>query len=173
MSVIEDWQEEARRMRSQDGMSERAIATALGKSPSTIHETVKDVEPGEPLRDPKPDPDPIPGQQTIDGSEVPPASQNGNGHIEEIRVDGTTQLGLIDFGGKRPQSATIRLTGGEYELLDGRAFRKGDVIRFEGTAVVDFVGGKDKVDRKTGIPVTAVQKHTAYIADLRVTTAEN
>jgi hypothetical protein len=165
MPVIEDERAEARRMRDEEGLSERAIAAALGRSNSTIHKWLSET-PDEP------DPDPIPGQQTIDGHEIP-AAQNGNGpHIEEIRVDGTTQLGLIDFGGKQPQSATLRLTGGEYELLEGRAFQKGDVVRFSGTAVVDFVGGKDKTDRKTGIVVSAKQKHTAYITDLIVTGAE-
>ena len=157
--IIDDWRVEARRMRDEDGMSERAIATALGKAPSTIHDTLKA----------EPPPEATPGQQTIDGDEVP---ANGAVHIEEIRVDGTTQLGLIDFGGKRPHSATIRLQGGEYELLEGKAFRKGDVVHFSGTAVVFDVGARDKTDSKTGIVVSAKQRHAARITDLVVTGAE-
>lgn len=110
----------------------------------------------------------IPGQQDIEGGEVPEPAPP----VEELRVDGTTQLGLIDFGGKRPQAATLRLAGGAVELLEGRAFRKGDVITFEGTAVVMEVGAVDKTDPKTGIVVSAKQKHVARITDLQVHGAE-
>lgn len=154
--VIHDERAEARRLRD-EGKSEREIATSLGRAPSTIHEWLKEP--------PADDPDPIPGQQTIDGREIPAASQNGSVHVEEIRVDGTTQLGLIDFGGKKPQSAVVTLTGGQLELLEGRAFKKGDRIRFAGEAVVFEVGARDKTDSKTGIVVSAKQKHSARIAD--------
>lgn len=106
-------------------------------------------------------PQPTTGQRTIDGSEV----SNGQPHIEGIRVDGTTQLGLIDFGGKKPQSAVIKLTGGQLELLEGRAFKKGDRVQFAGEAVVFDVGGIDKIDGKTGIVVSCKQKHAARITD--------
>lgn len=106
-------------------------------------------------------PAPGPGQQTIDGQEV-------RAPIEELRVDGTTQLGLVDFGGKKPQSASLRLTGGKVLLVDGKCFRKGDVITGSFTAVVDEVGVKDKADPKTGIVVSAEQKHSARITDLQV-----
>jgi hypothetical protein len=104
---------------------------------------------------------PLPGQRTIDGQEVQVP-------IEELRVDGTTQLGLIDFGGKRPQSASLRLVGGKVLLADGRAFSKGDVIHGSFTAVVNEVGAKDSHDPKTGIVVSAEQKHSARITDLQV-----
>jgi hypothetical protein len=159
--VIADERAEARRLR-EEGKSEREIALALGRAPSTIHKWLDETP------SPEPEPDPIPGQQTIDGSEIP-APQNGHVHVEEIRVDGTTQLGLIDFGGKRPQSATITLRGGAYELLEGRAFRKGDIVHFQGTAVVYEVGATDKTDGKTGIVVSAKQRHVARITDLIVT----
>jgi hypothetical protein len=117
-------------------------------------------------------PAPTAGQQTIDGGEIREPDNGQVVFVEEIRVDGTTQLGLIDFGGKQPQSATIRLQGGEYELLEGRAFRKGDVVHFTGTAIVLEVGARDKIDGKTGIVVSAKQRHAARITDLVVTGAE-
>lgn len=90
-------------------------------------------------------------------------------HVEEIRVDGTTQLGMFDAGGKSPESASLRLSGGKILLVDGRAFAKGDTIRFEGTAVVREVALRDRPDPKTGVVVSAEQKHVAQITDLRVT----
>jgi hypothetical protein len=95
--------------------------------------------------------------------EEPPAPP-----IDELRVDGTVQLGLFNAGGKKPTSATITLSGGACELLDGKAYQKGDVIEFSGTAVVREVGQVDKADGKTGIVVSAKQKHVARITDLTV-----
>lgn len=104
------------------------------------------------------------GQIDIDGQTVkapdPP--------IEEIRVDGTAQLGMFDLGGKQAQSSALRLTGGKFLTIDGKAYAKGDVIHFEGTAVVNFVGQQDKHDPKTGIVVSAEQQHRARITDLTV-----
>jgi hypothetical protein len=110
--------------------------------------------------------DAMPGQQDIDGSEVPAPAQEAL--IEELRVDGTTQLGAFDAGGKKPTSATISLSGGAYELLDGKAYSKGDVVHFEGTAVVRSVAQVDKADPKTGIVVSCKQVHVARILDVRV-----
>jgi hypothetical protein len=53
-------------------------------------------------------------------------------------------------------------------LVDGKAFSKGEVIHFSGTAVVREVGQRDKPDPKTGIVVDAEQKHVAEIVDLRI-----
>jgi hypothetical protein len=91
--------------------------------------------------------------------------------IDEIRVDGTTQLDLFDLGGKKPASASIRLTGGKVALLDGKAFRKGDTIQFSGTAVITAVTQQDKRDSATGIAVSCEQQHRAQITDLTVTPA--
>jgi hypothetical protein len=136
--------------------------------------------------------DPIPGQTTVDDhltdeeidqrersealaefqAESGPREMDAGGdeevYVEEIRVDGTTQLGLFNSGGKAPDSASLRLSGGRILLLDGQAFRKGDTIRFSGTAVVREVAQRDKPDGKTGIVVSAEQKHVAQITDLRV-----
>lgn len=92
--------------------------------------------------------------------------------VEELRVDGTTQLGLFSAGGKEPTSATITLSGGKFELLDGKAYAKGDVIRFEGYAKVIEVKQRDREDPKTGITVSCAQGHTARITDLQVAPAD-
>jgi len=86
----------------------------------------------------------------------------------EIKVDGTTQLELFDFGGKRPTSSKLRLAGGSVDVLDGRAFRKGDTIMFRGTAIVGAVSQQDKRDSSTGQVVSCEQKHIALITDLRI-----
>jgi hypothetical protein len=106
-----------------------------------------------------------PGQQDLHGGEVP---KDPVPPVEEIRVDGTVQLGLFDAGGKKPTSSSIRLTGGKVLIVDGKAFKKGETVTFEGTAVVDFVAQQDKTDAKTGIQVSAEQLHRARITDLRI-----
>lgn len=171
-----DWKETARTMR-QAGRSERSIAEELGKSPSTIHGAVKDVVPGENGHG-EIDAEALAraagleadraeataGQQTIDGGEV-----QAQPFVEELRVDGTTQLSAVpSLGGKKPQSATVTLAGGAISLLDGKAFENGDTIQFAGTATVFDVGQRHKADPKTRVVVTAVQRHTARIDDLVV-----
>jgi hypothetical protein len=103
----------------------------------------------------------IPGQQTIDGGEVQP-------EIGEVRVDGTVQLGLIDFGGKKPQTATVTLAGGQFDLAEGQAYSKGERLFFAGQAQVQAITGRDKLDTKTMIPTSAVQHHAARIFELHV-----
>lgn len=188
-----DWKAEARDLRAQ-GMSERDIASALGKSPSTIHGAVKDlpvagtVDSDDAARyADAASGEPIPGQIDIDGGEadaiaefkeeagepvgpMPPRDRPAENlpPPEDLRVDGTTQLGLFNAGGKKPQTATLKLAGGKIALVDGRAFRKGDTIQFEATAVVREVAQRDKPDAQTGIVVSAEQRHVAYITDLRI-----
>ena len=125
----------------------------------------------------------IPGQTSIDGRKAEFEEEAGPAvgempqqppdtpppPLEELRVDGTTQLGMFDAGGKRPTGASIRLTGGKIELVDGKAFQKGDVIVLEVVAIVREVGQRDKPDPKTGIVVSCEQKHVAQITDVRVT----
>lgn len=119
------------------------------------------------------DPAAIAGQQDIEGQEVTPPlaavpDPDEQPLLEELRVDGTAQLSAFDLGGKRASSSSLRLSGGKILLVDGQAFRKGDVIHFEGTAVVRELGQRDKPDPKTGIVVAAEQKHVAQITDLVV-----
>lgn len=102
------------------------------------------------------------------------AQANGNGaspDLDQILVDGTTQLELFDFGGKRPTRATIKFTGGKVGLTSGQAFHKGDTIRFSGIAVVNGVGQKDEHDTKTGQVVDCEQRHEARITDLQIDSA--
>jgi hypothetical protein len=101
---------------------------------------------------------PTPGQQTIDGGEVQSV------YVEQIRVDGTTQV-AIDFGGKQAQTARLTLSGSVE--VDG-FFKKGDRLRGTFEAVVVGVGGKDTLDKQTGIVTEAVQTHTARVVDLIV-----
>lgn len=89
----------------------------------------------------------------------------------EITVDGTQQLELFDLGGKRPTSSKLRLAGGAVDVIDGRAFRKGDVVTFSGVAVVSAIGQQDKRDASTGQVVSCEQKHVALITDLRIDTS--
>lgn len=110
---------------------------------------------------------PITGQQDIEGGEIVTVHVP----LDEIQVDGTAQLDIFDLGGKRPSSASITLAGGKVALVDGRAFRKGDTITFQGTATITSVTQQDKTDSKTGIVVSAEQKHVARITDLQVGTA--
>jgi hypothetical protein len=103
----------------------------------------------------------VPGQQDFSGGSI-------ESFPEEIRVDGTTQLAAFDVGGKRAATASIRLSGGKVLLVDGKAFSKGEIVKFSGTAVVREVGQRDKADPATGIVVSAEQKHIAEIVDLRI-----
>jgi hypothetical protein len=86
--------------------------------------------------------------------------------VEDLRVDGTVQLGMFDAGGKKPQSSTVTLSGGKFDLVDGKAFKKGDRIFFAGVAQVFDVGIRDKLDTKTMIATTAEQRHVARIFSL-------
>jgi hypothetical protein len=152
--TMQDWHAEAVRLRDEEGKSERAIAKELGYAPSTIHAALS-AHP-----EPNGNGTPTPGQQTIDGDEVR--------EIGEVRVDGTVQLGLIDFGGKKPQTATVTLAGGQFDLAEGQAYSKGERLFFAGQAQVQAITGRDKLDTKTMIPTSAVQHHAARIFELHV-----
>jgi hypothetical protein len=151
--TMQDWHAEAVRLRDEEGKSERAIAKELGYAPSTIHAALS--------AHPEPNGNgPTPGQQTIDGDEVR--------EIGEVRVDGTVQLGLIDFGGKAPQTATLTLTGAKADLTEGTGYRKGERVFFAGEAQVYAVTGRDTLDKTTMIPTTAEQHHAAKVFELHV-----
>lgn len=87
---------------------------------------------------------------------------------ENIAIGGTVQLGLFKAGGKDPTSATVTFIGGRVDLEKGRAFQKGDVVRFEGTAVIVGVALRDKKDSKTQQVVACKQHHEASITDLQL-----
>jgi transposase-like protein len=161
--TMQDWHAEAVRLRDEEGKSERAIAKELGRAPSTVHAALAahpqngngHHEEERPPAEPTP-----PGQQTIDGEEVR--------EIGEVRVDGTVQLGLIDFGGKAPQSATLTLAGAKADLTEGTGYRKGDRVFFAGEAQVYSVTGRDTLDKTTMIATTAEQHHAAKVFELHV-----
>lgn len=90
----------------------------------------------------------------------------------ELVVEGTSQLSFFKAGGKSPDSATLKLTGGAIELAHGTAFKKGDTITGTFTAIVREVGQRDKEDSKTGHVVSCKQKHEARITDLRLEEAK-
>jgi hypothetical protein len=168
--TVQDWHAEAVRLR-REGWSERGIAEALEKSWSTVHAALvayfdantPEVQQAEADRLRELNVKPTPGQQMIDGSEVPAEPVIG-----EVRVDGTVQLGLIDFGGKKPQTATVTLAGGQFDLAEGQAYSKGERLFFAGQAQVQAITGRDKLDTKTMIPTSAVQHHAARIFELHV-----
>jgi hypothetical protein len=160
MAVTEQERAMIFRLRNEDGQSERAIAKVVGYAPSTVHEVLAGKAPV--ANGNGHAPEPTPGQQTIDGGEVPAPAMP----VEDLRVDGTVQLGMFDAGGKKPQSSTVTLSGGKFDLVDGKAFKKGDRIFFAGVAQVFDVGIRDKLDTKTMIPTTAEQRHVARIFSL-------
>lgn len=104
------------------------------------------------------------------GPMPPEAPRDEQPPVEELRVDGTAQLGIFDAGGKRPTEATLRLQCGAITLAAGGAYEKGAVINFSGVAVVREVKQKDAVDKETGIVTACTQSHTAAIVDLTVNT---
>lgn len=101
--------------------------------------------------------------------EMPPQPpQDTSPPIDELRLPGTAQLGFFDAGGKKPGSASLRLTGGKVSLVDGQAFKKGETIVLQIVAVVDSVKLQDKKDSATGMVVSCEQQHTARVSDIRI-----
>lgn len=88
--------------------------------------------------------------------------------VGDLRVDGTTQLGLFEAGGKAAKTAKLKLKLGAVNVVDGKAYKKGDRLHFQGVAVVRELAQKDVVDKATGIPTACVQSHVAEVTDLVV-----
>lgn len=86
---------------------------------------------------------------------------------EDIVVAGL-EMEPIDFGGKKPTSGVLKFTGTSVKLMHGTYLKKGTVIKFSGTAVVNDVGGKDIIDTATQQVTDAVQRHSAQIRSLSV-----
>jgi hypothetical protein len=174
-TVLEDWKAKARELR-ETGMSERAIAAEVGKSPSSVHQALTvDVPAGGNGHVPEYDTDrlaqlaggpvvPSPGQQTIDGGEV----QAPQPPPEEIVLRGSTPLDFFNAGGKLPNKATIRFVGGKVGLEQGTAFKKGEVVRFEGYATVVAATPRDKRDKSTGVVLECELQIQAEIDDLQL-----
>jgi hypothetical protein len=96
-----------------------------------------------------------------------PAPEATTVYVEEIRIDGTTQVSL-DLGGKRATSASCSLSG--KVVVDG-SLRKGDVLTGTFRAVVRGAAVKDKVDRQTGIVTEAAEKFSADLVDVVIDSA--
>jgi hypothetical protein len=183
--TVLDWKADARLLRLQ-GVSEREIASRVGKSPSSVHEAVKDVEVRHDLEAnglnahaPQYDTDRlarlaggqlVPGQQTIDGREVTEADVAAATQPppEEIVLRGSTPLDFFNAGGKLPNKATIKFVGGKVGLEQGTAFKKGDVVQFEGYATVVAATPRDKRDKQTGVVLECELQLQAEIDDLRL-----
>jgi hypothetical protein len=188
-AVMEAWKAHARELR-QAGLSERTIAAEVGKSPSSVHEAVKDVVPedavqegaaefaaGEQPLNGHGDPahlaalagdssgGPTPGQLDIDGGEAPAAEQV---RVEEIIVRGTTPLDFFNVGGKLPNTASLKFVGGKVGLEQGTAFKKADVIQFTGYATVVSATPRDKRDKATGVVLECELQIQAEIDDLQL-----
>lgn len=86
---------------------------------------------------------------------------------EDIIVAGLV-IKPIDVGGKKPTAGTLKLTGGSVKLMNGTFFKKGTVIHFSGTAIVNDVGAKDTHDTATQQVTDATQQHSARITGLTV-----
>lgn len=176
-----DWKDEARSLHAQ-GLSSAEIAAAVDKHPATVRKVLQEPAPDVLAAEESPNgratieaqagpgegdtglpPRPTPGQQTIDGREIPQELPP-----EEIVIPGTTQLGFFDVGGKKPQTASIRFVGGKVTLERGTAFKKGEVIHFEGYAQVVEASPRDKRDRQTRQVVDCELQIRAEIDDLKV-----
>lgn len=184
------WAQEAIRRKS-EGQESADIAIAVGKNAATVRKVLKAAREAGVLSESPLEAVATNGNGHHDEGSIPedgdndepyhagsvreaeaetpaPAVADEYTYLEEIRVDGTTQLGMFDAGGHKPDGSSLRLSGGRIQLVDGKAFRKGDVIRFEGTAVMREVAQRDTPDPKTGVVVSTEQKHVAQITDLRV-----
>lgn len=101
--------------------------------------------------------------------EMPPAeSDGGQPEVDEIVLQGTSQLELFEMGGKKATRATIKFAGGKVKIEKGQGFKKGERIKFSGEAIVNEVGQKDEHDPQTGQVVDCEQRHGARIVDLSV-----
>lgn len=113
---------------------------------------------------------PIPGQQTIDGEEEPPASNGAAaGSVEGLVIEGPAQLSIYSTGGKDPQRAKLTVKAVSIELEPGTTFPKGAVFAFAGTAVVVGAADVDKLDKATGMVVECKRQVTAQVNDLWLT----
>lgn len=86
---------------------------------------------------------------------------------EDIIVSGI-QMSYPSMGGKKPTSATLKLTGTKVDVAEGTAFKKGMTITGRFVAVVNFVGQKDKHDAATQQVTGNEARHEARITDLIV-----
>lgn len=114
----------------------------------------------------------IPGQQDLEGNEVPApepaANASAAGTLEGVTLEGPRQLSVYSTGGKEPKRAKLVLSSAGVELEPGTTFEKGDVLQLSLTAVVVGVADKDKLDKATGMVVECKRQLTAQVTDLWV-----
>lgn len=99
---------------------------------------------------------------------MPPAAPNDSELLPEDIVVAGLKIEAADLGGKKATSATLDLTGMKARLAAGTFLRKGNVVHFTGTAIVNDVGGKDIHDSTTGQVTDAVQRHKARVVKLEI-----
>jgi hypothetical protein len=187
------WEEEVLSLKAQ-GLSSTEIASAVDKHPATVRKVIAragdttgtapsngngnghvDAETAERLRDAAGLGEPIEGQTDLSDfiaeageavGPMPPREMDAGEtvHVEEIRVDGSTQLAL-DCGGRLADESKLTLSGSA--SVRG-FFKKGDRITGTFEAVVDGVGSKDKYDKQTGVIKDTAQSHSARITDMTI-----
>lgn len=97
---------------------------------------------------------------------MPPREMDGGEivHVEEIRVDGTTQLAL-DCGAYEVHDSKLSFSG---SASVAGFYRAGDRIYGTFEAVVTDAGTKGKLDKKTGVFGEVGQNHAAKFTALTV-----
>lgn len=183
------WAREAIRRKS-EGQESSQIAIAVGKNAATVRKVLRTAReqgllPADPITGAAAngnghhDPDPIPGQTTVDdhladfkaeageavGPMPPkPPEETETIYVSQLRIDGTQNL-PVKVGGKTPGSCVVTFSG--KAEVDG-FLRKGDRLHGTFEALVVSEGAEDKIDKDTGVAVEAIQRHKAIFTDLRV-----
>lgn len=112
--------------------------------------------------------DPASKAEPEQGAGDPPEPDDAPAPLAEDIVVAGLEMEPIDFGGKKPTSGVLKFTGTSVKLMHGTFLKKGMVVKFSGTAVVNDVGGKDIIDTSTQQVTDAVQRHSAQIRSLSV-----
>lgn len=84
---------------------------------------------------------------------------------EDIIVAGI-EMSHVDFGGKKPDTGKLTLTGASAELQEGTALPKGTMLSGRFVAIVDDVGSKDTRDKETQQVTDCVARYKAVVTDL-------
>lgn len=156
-AVLDHETAEAERAEAERIAAEEALAAdAAGETPDPGHPDENADNPGV-GQEPGDEPASKPGPNKGDAPEVPDEPEDQG---PQIMVEGS-QLSLA-VGGKKPTSATVRLTGGKVQIPAGQ-LEKGKAITVLVTAIVDDVGFKDLRDPKTKQIVGCERRHKAFI----------
>ena len=70
------------------------------------------------------------------------------------------------FAGKQPGTTILSLKGVKFAVDGG--FRKGETIKFTGSALVISEGARDRLDKETQMVSDSVQEHQAVVLDLEL-----